>query len=409
MNIFESIKTAVSSVFSSKLRAFLTMLGIIIGISSVITIVSLGAGMSNFMEEQWATMGLGNIQVRLSGWGDSVTDLDLLNMNDVEQVRHIPGVRTAAALLPSWDFQMRTQDPGEVRNSTINGITPEYEQIMHVQMLYGRYISQMDIDNAMHFAVITDSTADRIFGGVHAGIIGQTVEFQSWWAAGVQRFTVVGIMANPNAQWEDMMEPEWIREEVSVPITTLQGILGQRQVDTIFVAVEDPNRMTEIGEQVMNMLDNSRGTSGNYTVFNPMDFLEQMNAQLAMVTIAISGIAAISLLVGGIGVMNIMLVTVTERTREIGIRKSIGARNSDIRWQFLTEAIILTLIGGAIGIALGFAGGRLIGPVMNVHAVVDITSVVLAVGVSCLTGIVFGVGPAIKASKLDPIEALRYE
>ena len=409
MNIAESIKTAVSSVFGNKLRAFLTMLGIIIGISSVITIVSLGAGMSNFMEEQWATMGLGNLQVRLSSWGDTITDRDLLTLDDVEMLRNLPGVRTATATNMSWGFNIRMPDPTEIRNAYLFGVMPDQEQLVNVQMVYGRYINQMDIDNSMNFAVINNTTAERIFGEVHAGLIGQSVTLNSQWAGGAISLTIVGIKVNPNAEWEQMWEPEWINEEVTMPITTLQSFIGITSVDTIHVASVDANLMTEIAESVTNALDNSRGTTGNYEVFNPMNFLDQANAQLTMVTLAISGIAAISLLVGGIGVMNIMLVTVTERTREIGIRKSIGARNSDILSQFLIEAIILTFIGGAIGIALGIGGGRLIGPLMDIRPVVDMMSVVLAVVVSCLTGIIFGVGPARKASKLDPIEALRYE
>ncbi|MCL2616717.1 MAG: ABC transporter permease [Defluviitaleaceae bacterium] len=408
MNILESMKTAVSSVLSSKLRAFLTMLGIIIGISSVITIVSIGAGMGNQMEEMWANMGLGNLQVSMSNWGDTVTDRDLLTLDDVQMLGNIPNVRTATATLGNWGYQLRLMDPSETNQANLMGVMPGHDRLVNVQMLYGRYINQMDIDGSTPFAVINDTTAERVFGSVHAGIIGQTVELSSWMAAGIQRFTVVGIKVNPNAEFEAMW-PDFINEEVTVPITTLQSLTGQRTVDTIHVASEDPNLMTQVAEDINAALDNSRGTMGNYHIFNPMNFLDQANEQLAMVTLVISGIAAISLLVGGIGVMNIMLVTVTERTREIGIRKSIGARRRDILMQFLIEAVILTFIGGTIGIAIGIGGGRLLGPLMDITPVVNMSSVLLAVGVSCATGLIFGVGPANKASKLDPIEALRYE
>jgi len=364
--------------------------------------------MGNQMEEMWANMGLGNLQVSMSNWGDTVTDRDLLTLDDVQMLGNIPNVRTATATLGNWGYQLRLMDPSETNQANLMGVMPGHDRLVNVQMLYGRYINQMDIDGSTPFAVINDTTAERVFGSVHAGIIGQTVELSSWMAAGIQRFTVVGIKVNPNAEFEAMW-PDFINEEVTVPITTLQSLTGQRTVDTIHVASEDPNLMTQVAEDINAALDNSRGTMGNYHIFNPMNFLDQANEQLAMVTLVISGIAAISLLVGGIGVMNIMLVTVTERTREIGIRKSIGARRRDILMQFLIEAVILTFIGGTIGIAIGIGGGRLLGPLMDITPVVNMSSVLLAVGVSCATGLIFGVGPANKASKLDPIEALRYE
>jgi len=409
MNVLESIKTAISSVLGSKLRAFLTMLGIIIGISSVITIVSLGAGMSGFIEEQWATMGLGNLQVHMSSWGDTVTDRDLLTLDDVALIERIPGVREATAISSQWGFNLRMLDPTETNQASLQGVLPNHEQFTNVQMRYGRYINQVDIDNATQFAVINDTTAQRVFGTVDATVIGRTIEMSTWFAAGTQRFTVVGIRANPNAEFEEMWDPSWITEDIFVPITTLQNITNDRTVGTIQVAADDRNEMAQVAELVTAALDDSRGTSGNYHVFNPMNFIDQANAQLAMVTLAISGIAAISLVVGGIGVMNIMLVTVTERTREIGIRKSIGARNIDILVQFMIEAIILTSIGGGIGILFGMGLGNLIGPLMNIRPIVSMLSIFIAVGVSCITGLIFGVGPAMKASRLDPIEALRYE
>ena len=416
MNVLESVKTAISSVLSSKMRAFLTMLGIIIGISSVITIVSIGAGMSRSFEDMWASMGLGNLQVSLSNWGETITERDLLSLSDVELLRHLPNVSTVTATQNSWGFDLRLMDPTQTNNSNMFGVMPGHEVMTNVQMIYGRYINQMDVDNAMHFAVINDTTAERVFGGVHAGIIGQTIELSSWMAAGMQRFTVVGIKVNPQAEFERMW-PDFVNEEVTIPITALQAMTGTRSVDTLHVSVEDPNLMAQTAAAVNDSLDTSRGTAGNYHIFNPMDFIEQATAQMAITTMVVSGIAAISLLVGGIGVMNIMLVTVTERTREIGIRKSIGARNRDIMVQFLIEAMILTFIGGAIGLALGIGGGNLLaglggnflGPGTQLQAVVSPVSIILAVGVSCATGLVFGVGPAIKASKLDPIDALRYE
>ena len=408
MNIAESIRTALSSVLGNKLRALLTMLGIIIGISSVITIVSLGAGMSGFMEDQFVAMGMGNLQVTQANWAETFTEADQLLMSDAEMLLHIPGVRDTSPRLSSWNFEIRLPDTADTLSTNLQGVFPNHAVLQHTNILYGRYINNADIDNAAPFAIIQDTTAEVIFGFYGPELIGQVLELSSWSAQGIQRFTIAGIAADPQADFT-RMNPEWVSHNVYVPLPTLQRIYGTNHVDTVIVAVHDPNEMTEIAGLVSFALDSSRGTEGNYNVFNPMNFIEQANAQLAMITLAISGIAAISLLVGGIGVMNIMLVTVTERTREIGIRKAIGARNRDILVQFLIESSILTFIGGSIGIGLGSVAGGLIGPLMDITPIVSPLSVVIAAGASCSIGIIFGVGPANKASRLDPIEALRYE
>ena len=408
MNIVESVKTAVSSVLSNKLRAFLTMLGIIIGISSVITIVSLGAGMGDFMEQQFTEMGLGNLEVSRANWAETFTDADLLRPSDVSMLSQINGVREVGARRNSHGFDIRLMEAGDTNTANLNGVTPSIASLSGVRMLYGRYINYSDIENEAMFAVINDTTAEKIFGFYGPELIGQFIEMPSWDGFGVLRFTIVGIAANPHADMERNF-PEWVTEEVVVPISVMYRMYGTDAIDTIIVAANDRNELTQLGEDIVAALDASRGTSGNYNVFNPATFMEQAEAQLQIVTLVISGIAGISLLVGGIGVMNIMMVTVTERTREIGIRKSIGARNKDILVQFLIESIILTFIGGAIGILLGVGAGELVGPLVNIDPVVNFTAVAVAVTVSCATGIVFGVGPASRASRLDPIEALRYE
>lgn len=408
MNVAESLKTAFSSVLGNKMRAFLTMLGIIIGIASVITIVSLGAGMSAFMEQQFAEMGMGNLRVSRANWAETFTDYDLLRVSDVEMLQQLPGVQGTSASRNSSGFNIRLLDPGQTNNATLEGVTPSHGELMNVRMLYGRYINQADIDGEAMFAVIQDTTAENVFGFYGPEIIGRVIEMPSWAAAGIQRFIVVGISANPHAEF-DRMHPEWINESVTIPITTLHRMYGNDHIDIITVGTHDFDYMTQLAEDITFALDSSRGTTANYHVENPATWREQAEAQLAMTTMAISGIAGISLLVGGIGVMNIMMVTVTERTREIGIRKSIGARNRDILIQFLIESIILTAIGGAIGIVLGTGLGDIVGPMLNIQPVVNPTSVLVAVGVSAATGIIFGVGPASRASRLDPIEALRYE
>ena len=409
MNIFETFKTSISSVVANKMRAFLTMLGIIIGIASVIAIISLGEGMSRTTLEMFENMGMGVLSVNTSAWGETITDRDLLTLDDVTLINNIPGIRDVTATLSNTGYGIRLMDPTDVNNSNLLGVMPGHYDIVNIRLLYGRYINQIDLDNNMQFAVIHDTTAGRVFGDVGPHIIGQTITLQSWFGFGTQQFTVVGITANPMAQWEVQWDPEWITEEVSIPITTLQYLVSSRTVSTLHVATQDADQMTEMAGVVNQVLDESRGTVGNYNVNNPATWIEGANQQMATMTLVVSGIAAISLVVGGIGVMNIMLVTVTERTREIGVRKSLGERNMDIRTQFLIEAVVLTFIGGAIGIGLGILIGDMAGPAMNIQAVVTPISIIVAAGISSATGIIFGVGPAIKASNLNIIDALRFE
>lgn len=194
-----------------------------------------------------------------------------------------------------------------------------------------------------------------------------------------------------------------------IPISTAQRLFNQKTLTNITLVAEDPDNTDELGDRIIAMLDEFHGTTEMYNCESTTEQLEAMNEVTGTVTLLISGVAAISLIVGGIGVMNIMMVTVTERTREIGIRKSIGAKNRDIMFQFVVEAIILTFMGGILGIIFGWIAGLAAGAIMGMESVVSVSSIIIAVAISSAIGIIFGVYPARKAAKLDPIEALRYE
>ena len=405
MNIFESIISAIKNVFANKLRAFLTALGIIIGIGSVIMIMSIGAGSQQMMVESFEQMGMGQLQVWLSGWQD-ISERDRLNLDDIALIESVEGVRMAGTSESWGGFQIRLLNPRETRAATIEGVSSGFDQISNPRIIHGRYISQHDVDTAARVAVINNSTALRVFGHYEESILGESVSVRT--PRGTQRYTVVGVIENPNAEFEIMFGFEW-DDVVTIPISTMQRFTGSRAINMISVAVYDIDQMTRIAGEIADTLHADRGNSDTYFVQNPAQWMDQAREQIVMITFVVAAIAGISLVVGGIGVMNIMLVTVTERTREIGIRKSIGARNKDIKLQFLIEAIILTSIGGLLGLALGYGGGQALSSAINVPAIMSIDAILLAVGISCLIGIVFGVQPASKAAKLDPIEALRYE
>jgi len=387
------------------MRTFLTMLGIIIGIGSVIMIMSIGAGSQASMNAQFEAMGVGRINVSVAGNNRNITANDLMTMKDYNALTGIAGVKYMAASY-SASMTIKLLDPTTTHRANLTGVYGQYQDITSPTMLFGRYI--IDNDNAFNtkVAVITNTTATNVFGRADESVIGQKITLSTY--RGSQLYTVVGVINDSNSALASQYGDQY-PESVVVPMSTLQLLYGTKQIAQISVMVSDPNNADSVATELTNRLDLLHGTSGNYYAQNTMSMMEQVNSMMSMVTGFISAVAGISLLVGGIGVMNIMLVTVTERTREIGIRKSIGARRKDIRTQFLIEAVVLTGLGGIIGLAFGWGGGTLIGKLVGVTPVVSTTSVIIAVGISCGIGIIFGVYPAGKAAKLDPIEALRYE
>ncbi|MDR1066249.1 MAG: ABC transporter permease [Clostridiales bacterium] len=404
MNIFENILSSVRNVFTNKLRSSLTMLGIIIGISAVIIITSVGAGSQAQITENFNSMGVGRLIVRTQGnrnisLNDALAESDYDLLKADAETKFISPVYNDSATV-------KLLDPRETSSASIQGVMAAYEDIDKPTMLYGRYINDSDAELGAKTAVIHDTTAEKIFGYSNASVIGQKISIKT--SRGSRKYTVIGVAENPNAEMARLY-PDQYGETVTLPLSTAQRLFGAKYYSSIYIVVNDTDVINETADRVTAALDKAHGTTDKYYVQNMMTMMEQINSTMGMITMFISCVAGISLLVGGIGVMNIMLVTVTERTREIGIRKSIGAKNFDIKAQFLIEAITLTGIGGLSGLALGIGGGKIVGGYMDIQPVVSANSIALAVGISMLIGIVFGVYPASKAAKLDPIEALRYE
>lgn len=405
MSIFRSIKMALKNIFSSKMRSLLTMLGIIIGIGSVIIITAIGAGSQAEITGQFDSLGAGKITVSLNDSRNAL-ESELLTMDDYELLRDFPGVKYVSPTYSGSGVTLKLEDPTEAKSASLSGVVGDYMNIESQTLLYGRYINDNDIETSSKICVINDTTAQKVFGYAGESVIGSRISLKTW--RGTQKYTVVGIIENANASIETQYG-DMFPETIYMPITTLMKFYNAKTISNLSIIVDDADNIDAISLTITEALDTAHKTSDKYYARNMMNIVDQINSVMGTVTLLISCVAGISLVVGGIGVMNIMLVTVTERTREIGIRKSIGAKNANILAQFLIEAIILTGTGGALGLLLGWGGGIIAGNLMGITAVVSMQAVVIAVSISLVIGIVFGVYPANKAAKLDPIEALRYE
>lgn len=389
------------------MRTILTMLGIIIGIAAVIAITSVGNGSQQQINEQFDSLGVGRMTVSLRNNSPrSMVLSDALTLDDYEMLKSMEGIKYISPVYNANYYSVKLYDPKETNTASIYGVMPEYEDIMMPTILYGRYINDNDVEQYSKVVVINDTTAEKVFGYCNESVVGEKISIKSW--KGSQKYTIIGITENENAETETKYTDEY-PETMIMPVTTSFRLFNHKILSNIVLVAEDADATDALSETITAALDNSHNTSDKYNAESATAQMEAMNEVTGTVTMLISGVAAISLVVGGIGVMNIMLVTVTERTREIGIRKSIGAKNIDIMLQFVIEAIILTILGGVLGVLIGWGAGLIVGNLMGIKSVVSVESVVIAVLISSGIGIIFGVYPANKAAKLDPIEALRYE
>jgi len=378
------------------------MLGIIIGIAAVIMITSIGQGFQDSVNDMFAGIGAGTLVVNVrQNAADPAVRSDMLTLESMEFIANHPDITLVnASSLSNSRVQLR--NPSETAQLQIIGTTENMSDIQHVDVRFGRFLAAVDIDRAAPVIVIDSTLARDIFG--RTDVVGETIRTTFW--MGTVDLTIVGVFRN-----EDPMAGMFSMPTTAfIPITYFQRILNQDNVvGQIEVLASDLDRLDQIASEIARLLSVFHGNEDRYQVTTVMSQIDMINDIIGMITGFVALVAFISLAVGGIGVMNIMLVTVTERTREIGIRKSLGATDGNIQFQFLIEAMILTASGGIIGIILGYYGGFALGNLIDLTPSVNVPTVALTVFASSLIGIIFGVYPARKAAKLDPIEALRYE
>lgn len=406
MNLTESLLTALDSLMSNKMRSLLTMLGVIIGVAAVIALMAIGNGVSDSITSE--VQGIGSNLLTISTDFDNSNGVQALSMDDVEALSNplnAPAVKQVAA---STAGNQEVVYNGLLESETVSGITANYFSVNNLtEFTSGDGLTKNDIDASARVAVLGATVVEDLFGETYP--VGKSVKINgvSYEVVGVLAEQGQGIGGNPDTT-------------VFIPITTAQSRLypnrtrtGAKAVSTIQAEAVSEELADTAVTQVTNTLRDLHGITysgeDDFSIFSQTDLLETVNSITATLTAFLGAIAGISLLVGGIGIMNIMLVSVTERTREIGIRKAIGALRRDILTQFLLESTLLSVLGGALGIVLGWLIARVASNLMDFGAVVDIGTVALATGFAAGVGLIFGIYPAWRAAGLRPIEALRYE
>lgn len=390
MNFKQSFFLALKSLKTSKMRSFLTMLGIIIGVAAVIILTSMVDSMKQLMVDEFENMGTNLITVTITGRGGNraVEPEDMLKLVEEKD--------TLAAVSPNITIPAYIKNGNENQSVTCVGTSETYHEIHKLDIDKGRYLSYIDVERRQKSCVIGSYVAKSVFEGTDP--IGKTVKLNG------NSFTVVGVAAEKAGSTQGGQD-----DRIYLPYTVARTLTYMSRVSNYSISAADKDRLDEAISDIKDALYKVYQNDDYYSVVSVSAIMDTLDELTGTLTLILVGIAGISLLVGGIGIMNIMLVSVTERTREIGVRKSLGATPWNILSQFVVEAATTSGCGGVLGILVGIGGAYLLCSLMDMRTVVTVGSVILAFSVSAIIGIAFGYFPARKAAKLNPIDALRHE
>ncbi|MBE5800224.1 MAG: FtsX-like permease family protein [Clostridiales bacterium] len=396
MNPIETIKMAFKAIWANKVRSFLTMLGVIIGVMSVTVLMGIGQGTTSSVTDSIASMGTNmlsvTIQTRRVGFGGPnrnnrsagargtviLKTEDVLSLKDNEYIQYVS---------PTVSGSLTAKAGSTNTTASIMGVYPDYASIVNTELASGRYIMDADVSNRSAVCIVGQELAMDLFGNTN--VVGNTLHVDG------RKFRIVGVLDTENTQ-------------LIMPFTLAQRMLDSTSITSFYVSATDSTTVGRAEGAVSSFLYKKYQNDSTYSIMNQEQILETMEEMTGILTTMLGGIAGISLLVGGIGIMNIMLVSVTERTREIGIRKAIGAKRRNILLQFLIESVVLSGMGGVLGLLLGYVTMKVFESYFGMEVAATVEVAQLALGFSMFVGIVFGLYPANKASKLKPIDALHY-
>lgn len=402
MHFRENLSQAFRSLTANKLRSILTMLGIIMGVFSVVAIMAISNATQTFVKAELNKFGANTIVMYYSNY--DLEPEDRFTLRDLDIIKEaIPEIQYASAEGTSWS-DIKFED--ETKEARVTGVLPEYTKFTSFDIIKGRFINQIDIDEVANVVFVSEYFAKRYFGTID--VLGEVIKLENHYGD-IIKLQIVGVEKVEDNLIGNLNYNENYPARISIPLSTYREFYDEKYLGNISVSVYEGKNINEVAQKMLKLMHFVHDNKDMYAVQSVKEAQKMYDSILGVIASVLLVIAIITLIVGGIGIVNILLVSVTERIREIGIRKALGAKKRDIVLQFLTESIMITGFSGFIGIMLGIIGGLIISSVIKIPPVVDLKIILSTFTGSIMLGIIFGVYPAKKAADLDPIESLRYE